>query len=62
MQDGQGFPYLSEACYWYLPGNVEKAISMLTLDDVGTGIQSVVGKVNTEVMYISEFIYFYLYN
>ena len=46
LQDVQGFPYLSDACYFYLAGNTEKALSMLTLDDVGSQIKSVVNDVS----------------
>jgi len=45
LQDGQGFPYLSEACYYFLAGKTERALSVLTLDDVGSQVQSVVNKV-----------------
>ena len=43
--DGKGFPYLSPACYYYMAGWMERAISVLNIADAGERVQRVVSKV-----------------
>ena len=38
--DGQGFPYLSEYCYYYLCGQRDKALTCISESDVGERIQT----------------------
>ena len=45
IQDGQGFPYLSAASYYFLAGQTDKALSLLSLEDVGEHTKQVVTKV-----------------
>lgn len=45
-QDGQGFPYLSPLCYWYLVAGEDVALDHLTLADVGADVRSLVTKVH----------------
>lgn len=53
LLDGQGFPYLSPACYHYLAGHIDKAVSCLSEDDVGERIRHVVVKVCCAKVYYS---------
>ena len=41
VMDSIGFPFLSPACYYYMAGFVDKAISATTIDDAGGRIESV---------------------
>ncbi len=44
--DGQGFPCLSPACYYYMAGCMEKAISVISVADAGERVQQVVSRVS----------------
>ena len=43
--DGQGFPYLSECCYYNLSGCVDKAITLVSETDLGEQVKSLVQQV-----------------
>lgn len=43
--DGQGFPYLSESCYYYLAGLVDKAITVVSPDDLSEQVRRLVAEV-----------------
>ena len=45
VMDGYGFPYLSEYCFYYLAGNADKALTSITLDDVGEQVKLLVTEV-----------------
>jgi hypothetical protein len=45
IPDGQGFPYLSEACYYYLAGLVDKAITVISKEDLSGQVTSLVEEV-----------------
>ena len=47
IMDQQGFPYLSPACFYYLAGKVNTAISETNMGDVGSHVKDVVLKVRT---------------
>ena len=38
LLDGQGFPYLAQYCFYYLAGCLDRAITCITMDDVGKGV------------------------
>ncbi len=42
LLDGQSFPYLSECCYYYLAGSIAKAISLVSENDLGEQVKSLV--------------------
>ncbi len=42
LLDGQGFPYLSEYCYYYIAGYYDQAVTCVTVDDVGVNIKSLI--------------------
>ena len=42
LMDGQGFPFLSKACYYYLCDQVDKALVFLTLDDLSESVKGIV--------------------
>ena len=44
--DGQGFPFLSEYCYFYIAGCYDQAVTCVTTDDVGANVKIVLDKVN----------------
>ena len=46
LLDGQGFPYLSEYCYYYVAGRYDQAVTCVTVDDVGVNVKSLIEKVN----------------
>ena len=46
LLDGQGFPYLSEYCYYYVAGCYDQAVTCVTVDDVGVNVKSLIEKVN----------------
>lgn len=39
--DGQGFPFLSPACYFYMAGHVERALSLVGMEDACERVQQV---------------------
>ena len=43
--DGQGFPFLSECIYYYLAGLVDKAITLVTDDDLSAQVKTLVEEV-----------------
>ena len=48
LLDGQGFPYLSEYCYYYIQyiaGCYDQAVTCVTVDDVGVNVKSLIEKV-----------------
>ena len=45
LLDGQGFPYLSEYCYYYIAGCYDQAVTCVTVDDVGVNVKSLIEKV-----------------
>lgn len=45
LLDGQGFPYLSEYCYYYIAGCYDQAVTCVTVDDVGMNVKSLIEKV-----------------
>ena len=47
LLDGQGFPFLSECCYYYLCGCTDKAMTAITEEDLGKDVQLVVREVCT---------------
>ena len=46
VMDGYGFPYLSEHCYYYIAGYEDKALTCITLDDVGEQVKQLVTEVS----------------
>lgn len=49
--DGQGFPYFSEYCYYYLCGQSDKALTCIGNSDVGEQIQTLLQQVRLCVWY-----------
>ncbi len=45
LLDGQGFPFLSDCCYYHLCGCTDKAMSAITLSDVGDRVSSLLTEV-----------------
>ena len=45
LMDGIAFPYLSEYCYYYIAGYLDKALTCITIDDVGEQVKLVVDQV-----------------
>ena len=45
LMDGIAFPYLSEYCYYYIAGYLNKALTCITIDDVGEQVKLVVEQV-----------------
>ena len=43
--DQQGFPYLSPACFHYLAGNVNTAMSETNMGDLGSHVKDVILKI-----------------
>lgn len=39
LLDGQGFPYLSEYCYYCVAGCYDQGAACVTVDDIGVNIQ-----------------------
>ena len=54
VMDQQGFPYLSPACFYYLAGNVNTAISETNMGDVGSHIKDVILKVRTSFLGLKQ--------
>ena len=50
LLDGQGFPYLSECCYYYIAGQIEKAVTCVTTNDVSEEVKFIVSKVRWYVL------------
>ena len=48
---GQGFPYLSEYCYYYTAGSYNQALASVTIDDVGANVQFIVNEVKLHGYY-----------
>ena len=46
LLDGQGFPYLSEYCQYYIAGFYDQALASVTIDDVGANVQFIINEVN----------------
>ena len=49
LLDGQGFPYLSEYCYYYVAGHCDRAVTCVTIDDVGGNVKAIVEKVDVQI-------------
>ena len=47
--DGQGFPYLSECCYYQLCGHIDKALTLVTQSDLSEQVRSLVSDVSFEL-------------
>ena len=45
IMDGQGFPFLSPPCYYYMCGYLDKALSLVQQDDVGDHVNHVIEQV-----------------
>ena len=45
LMDGYAFPYLSEYCYYYMAGYSDKALTCITIDDVGEQVKQLVQQV-----------------
>ena len=45
LMDGYAFPYLSEYCYYYIAGYMDKALTCITIDDFGEQVKLVVEQV-----------------
>ena len=45
LLDGQGFPFLSDCCYYYLCGCTDKAMTMITEHDLRDHMKSLVNEV-----------------
>ncbi len=45
LLDGQGFPFLSDCCYYHLCGCTDKAMTAITLADIGENVSSLVTEV-----------------
>ena len=43
--DGQGFPYLSDYCYYYIADCYDQELRSVTTDDVGANVKFIVEKV-----------------
>ena len=48
--DCQGFPFLSPACYYYMAGYTDTAISVTSMVDAGERVKQAVSEVN--IMYV----------
>lgn len=48
LLDGQGFPYLSDYCYYYIAGCYNQAVTCVTVDDAGIKVKSITETVNHE--------------
>lgn len=46
IMDGQGFPSLSPACYFYMAGHVDRAMSVTSMADAGERVQYVASRVS----------------
>ncbi len=46
LLDGQGFPYLAEYCYYYLANCFDQAVTSITVEDVGIGVNHVINEVH----------------
>lgn len=57
LLEGQGFPYLSPACYHYLTGHTDKALSCLSTEDVGERVRRVVTKVHNSYRFWKQLIH-----
>ena len=51
LLDGQGFPYLSEYCYYYIADRYNQALTSVTIDDVGANVKFIVEKVSSYVLH-----------
>ena len=45
IQDGIGFPYLAPVCYWYVAGREQKALEILSIEDLNKDVGCLVIKV-----------------
>ena len=45
LMDGYGFPYISEYCYYYIAGYSDRALTCITIDDVGEQVKLLVEEV-----------------
>ena len=47
LMDGQGFPYLSQCCYYYMCGcNVDEALSLVREEDLSENVKTLVSDVS----------------
>ena len=46
--DGQGFPFFSPACYLYMAGYLDRAISVISIADAGERVQAVILSVSCD--------------
>lgn len=51
--DGQGFPFFSPACYFYMAGHTDRAVSVASLADAGERVQRVVSQVSINKMSVT---------
>ena len=42
LMDGQGFPYLSRACYYYLCKQTDKSLTLLSNNDLSDNVKDIV--------------------
>ena len=54
LLDGQGFPYLSDYCYYYLANCPDLAITSISIDDVGMKVKSILHEVSYTLYHYSE--------
>lgn len=45
-QDGVGFPYLSQACYWYMIGGEDKALQFAGMEDLPADSAFIISQVS----------------
>ena len=53
LLDGQGFPYLSEYCYYYVAGHCDRAVTCMSIDDTGENVKAIVEKVDVQICYLT---------
>ena len=53
LLDGQGFPYLSEYCYYYITGHCDRVVTCVTIDDTGENVKAIAEKVNYKYILVS---------
>ena len=51
LMDGYAFPYLSECCYYYIACYSDKALTCITIDDIGEQVKQLVEQVQQHVCY-----------
>ena len=53
LLDGQGFPYLSEYCYYYVAGYCDRAVTCVSIDDTGENVKAIAEKVDVQICYLT---------